>query len=163
MNKIINYYDDLVEWVSRGYGFNINLKQKSMVVYNQSINMGMYSNDARLIEIPDIENSENPTQTCLDIIEKLYFDYKYSTPSKYSEKNKQKYYFKALSPDEMTDEQLFKGENRELCRAKLEGFVLLSSLAGYLVWDEQKMGKWFYQGKDKDLIILREWIEDRTK
>ncbi len=161
--EVITYYDDLIDWVSRGNGFNINLKQKSIIVYDQNINMGMYSNDAKLIEIPDIENSESPTQMCLDIIENLYHNYKYSTPSKYSEKNKQKYYFKALSPDEMTDEQLFKGENREIARAKLEGFILLSSLAGYLIWNEREMGKWFYQGKDKDLIILREWIEDRTK
>ena len=61
----------------------------------------------------------------------------------------------------MTDEELVNGEDRNVAKAKLEGFILCATLAGYLIWDERKMGKWFYQGKDKDLVILREWIDER--
>ena len=126
------------------------------------IENGDWYPDADLIHINGIDDEEDETKFCLDIIEELYKNYKYSTPSEKSERYKQRNYFKALSPDEMTDEELVNGEDRNVAQAKLEGFILCASLAGYLTWDEKKMGKWFYQGKDKDLVILREWIEERN-
>jgi hypothetical protein len=33
---------------------------------------------------------------------------------------------------------------------------------GLFKWDEETMGKWFWQSKkDKDLVILRQWIEGK--
>lgn len=157
----LSYYDNLIDWVKRGHTYKINLKEKSMMlVYNEKqIDNGEWYPDVELINLIGIENCKDQNKYCLDIIESLYHNYKYSTPSERSEKNKQRCYFKALSPDEMTDEELIVGENRELAKARLEGFILCVSLAGYLTWDEKTMGKWFYQGEDKDLVILREWIE----
>lgn len=163
MNEIIKnatYYEELINWVQHGHACRINLKEKSMwLTNNPCINKGNYHPDVRLIDLLGIEECKNTNEYCLNIIEELYHNYKYSTPSEQSEKNKQKTYFKALSSNEMTDEELIIGESRELAKAKLEGFILCASLAGYLTWDEKTMGKWFYQGKDKDLVILREWIE----
>ena len=60
----------------------------------------------------------------------------------------------------MTDEQLMCGERREVAQATLEGFILCMILNGELVWDEDIMGKWFWQSvEDKDLVILRQWVE----
>ena len=162
--EMITYYDNLIDWVKRGHVYKINLKTKSMQLLSNEkcIDNGEWYPYSDLIHINGIYDEENKTKYCLDIIEELYHNYKYSTPSEQSEKYKQKNYFKALSPDEMTAEELVNGENRELAMAKLEGFILCASLAGYLTWDERRMGKWFYQGKDKDLIILREWIEVRN-
>lgn len=161
--EMITYYDNLMDWVERGHAFRIDLKTKSMQLLSNEkcIENGDWFPDADLIHINGICDEKDKTKFCLDIIEELYHNYKYSTPTEKSEKYKQRNYFKALSPDEMTDEELVNGEDRNVARAKLEGFILCASLAGYLTWDEKKMGKWFYQGKDKDLVILREWIDER--
>jgi hypothetical protein len=53
------------------------------------------------------------------------------------------------------------GERREVARAKLEGFILCIIVDGFFVWNEEEMGKWFYQSTiDPDLVILRRWIEN---
>ena len=162
--EMITYYDNLMDWVERGHAFRIDLKTKSMQLLSNEkcIENGDWFPDTALILINGICDEKDKTKFCLDIIEELYNNYKYSTPTEKSERYKQRNYFKALSPDEMTDEELVNGEDRNVARAKLEGFILCASLAGYLTWDEKKMGKWFYQGKDKDLVILREWIEVRN-
>lgn len=160
---MLTYYDNLVNWVKYGHAYCINLRTKSMqLAQNEKcINNGDWYPDTDLIHINEIYNCEDKNKFCLDIIEELYHNYKYSVPSERSERIKQKDYFKALSPDEMTDKELATGMDRNIAKAKLEGFILCASLAGYLTWDEKTMGKWFYQGKDKDLVILREWIEER--
>ena len=51
------------------------------------------------------------------------------------------------------------GERRETTRCKLELYVLVQLLRGNLWWDNS-WGTWFWRSKnDKDLIILRDWIE----
>ena len=93
-------------------------------------------------------------------IEILYENYKYSLPSERSD-SKRRQYFKALPVDKLTDEQMATGERREVARAKLEGFILCMIVDGFFVWDEDELGKWFYQSKrDPDLVILRNWIEN---
>ena len=53
------------------------------------------------------------------------------------------------------------GERREVAKARLEGFILCMILNEKFQWDEEKLGKWFYQSKiDPDLIILRDWVEN---
>ena len=96
------------------------------------------------------------------MIRDLYTSYKYSLPSERND-NKRRRYFKALSVDELTDEQLIKADKRETRQAALEGFILCSILTGQLKWDEAIMGKWFYQSvSDPDLVILRSWIENKN-
>lgn len=160
----ISYYEDLIYWVEHGHSYRIDLKEKDLWLLSNEkcIDKGNWYPDSPLINLIGIDECKNQNEYCLNVIEELYKNYKYSTPSEQSEKIKQKTYFKALSPDEMTDAELITGENRNLAKAKLEGFILCASLAGYLTWDEKTMGKWFYQGKDKDLVILREWIEERN-
>lgn len=51
------------------------------------------------------------------------------------------------------------GERREVARCKLELYVLIQLLRGNLAW-ENRWGTWFWRSEnDKDLIILRDWIE----
>lgn len=97
----------------------------------------------------------------LHMIRELYRNYKYSLPSERSD-NKRKKYFKALSVDELTDEQLIVGEPREVAQFTLEAFILCTILSGDFVWEEELHGKWFFQHKsDPDLIILRNWVESK--
>jgi len=83
-------------------------------------------------------------------------------PSERSDSKRRKY-FKALSVNEILDEQLMIAERREIAQAKLEGFILCMVLTGQFIWDEPTMGKWFYQSaNDPDLVILRSWVENKN-
>lgn len=59
----------------------------------------------------------------------------------------------------VTGEDMMYGEQREFARFELEFFVLMMIMCGALTWQEE-WGSWFWQSPtDKDLIILRDWIE----
>ena len=51
------------------------------------------------------------------------------------------------------------GERRDKAQIELELFILSQLLNGFK-WNAEKFGKWFWQSaNDKDLIILRDWVE----
>lgn len=103
------------------------------------------------------KRSDVTLQQCLDRIEELYNIYKYSTPSV---DEPRRTYFYALPAEKLTDEQLVIGANRREAKDALELYVLEMICSGVLVWDEKRMGKWYWKGKDKDLVILRDWIKE---
>lgn len=91
-------------------------------------------------------------------IEQRYKAYKHSVPSERSESHR-RYYFKALPEKELSDEDMMYGERREVARCKLELYVLMQLLRGNLAW-ENRWGTWFWRSEnDRDLIILRDWVE----
>jgi hypothetical protein len=149
-------YEELIERVSNGESFYIDFEQQTIKINKKKIiNNGEYDENRALFGDVSLEMSD-----VLSFIEGLYKDYKYSLPSERAD-SKRKRYFKALSMNELTDEHLFVAHNREVAQAKLEGFILCMVLDGHFVWDEQEMGKWFYQSKnDPDLVILRKWVEN---
>lgn len=148
-------YEELVQRVSDGETFYINLKNKAMKIGKKFlIADGVYDEGRELITY----NCDD-TSAVLNEIEKLYKNYKYSLPSERSDGKRRKY-FKALSIEEIPDTFLFNAERREVAQAKLEGFILCMILEGKFVWTEN-MGKWFWESKnDPDLVILRSWIEN---
>lgn len=146
--------EELVKRVDAGENFYIDFKTQTMKVGKQRlIDNGEYDRSRQLINIV--------VDDVLLNIEKLYVRYKYSMPSERSDSVYRKY-FKALSVDELTDAQLALGDKREVARARLEGYILCAVLDGKFVWDEDKMGKWFYQSvNDPDFVILRDWVENK--
>lgn len=153
----MSIYTDLVQAVSEGKTFNIDFAERTMKIDNKKIiNKGEWDNEKSLIEWSFSEDD-----SVLKTIERLYMLYKNSLPSERSE-NKKRKYFKALTIDELNDEYIFATMRREVAQAQLEGFILCMILNGSFVWDEEKMGKWFWESKnDPDLIILRDWIENK--
>lgn len=149
-------YEELITRVRQGETFNIDFKKRTMKVGKDClIKDGEYSRIEKETAVRSIG-----LDGVLQNIERLYNLYKYSLPSERSE-SKRKKYFKALSFDELKDNDLFAAYRRDEMQAQLEGYVLISILNGDLYWDEEIMGKWFYESKkDTDLIILREWIEN---
>ena len=149
-------YDELIKRVSEGEKFYIDFETRTMKVGNTKlIDNGKYDKNRYLI----YEYNIYSLHVLLHMIRELYRNYKYSIPSERSSK-KRKCYFKALPAKELTDEQLMRGERREVAQAVLEGFVLCMILNGELVWDEDIMGKWFWESRsDSDLIILRKWVD----
>lgn len=151
-------YEELIKRVSDGESFYINFKNRALKIGKEFIVAdGLYDGNRTLytdceLEVPDI----------LSCIEVLYSNYKYSLPSERSD-SKRRQYFKALPIDKLTDKQIVAGEQREVARAKLEGFLLCMIVDGLFVWDDDELGKWFYQSnKDPDLVILRSWIENKN-
>ena len=148
-------YNELMTRVDAGESFYVDFETRTMKVGKQFlIKNGEYKEERTL--------SYKPTMDVLQIIEELYRSYKYSLPSERNS-SQRKRYFKALSAEEMTDMQLAIGCRREGAQARLEGFILCMILNGCLKWDEEKLGKWFWQSEnDPDLVILRSWIENKN-
>lgn len=147
-------YEELIQRVDNGEAFSVDFEKRTMKVSKtRLIDNGEYDDTKKLIDFDG---------DVLKTIYELYQDYKYSLPSERSD-SKRKKYFKALSVDELTDEQMATGEKREVAKARLEGFILCMVLEGKFTWDESTMGSWFYQSKnDPDLVILRSWIENKN-
>ena len=151
-------YEELIERVSNGETFYIDFEKRTMKVGKGFlIRNGEYDTSRNLFH----HRPEEPysVKIILDFIEFLYERYKHSLPSERSDK-KRRTYFKALSVEEISDEQLMFAERREIAKSKLEGYILCMILDGRLVWNEETMGKWFWESKkDSDLILLKKWIE----
>ena len=150
-------YQEALEMVESGEPFYIDFEKRIMKVgRNKIIDNGEYDT-SKVLHGYEIYSP----QVLLHMIRELYRNYKYSLPSERSD-NKRRKYFKALSVDELTDEQLIVGMPREVAQFALEAFVLCTILNGDFVWDEELHGKWFYQHhSDPDLIILRSWVEGK--
>jgi hypothetical protein len=156
----MSIYEELINRVSEGEPFHINFEKRNMKVGNDYlIKDGEFDESKELIS-PIFKN--DCLEDILRMILQRYRSYKISLPSERSD-NKRRHYFKALSMEEITDEQLMVAERREVACAALEGFVLCMIVSGQLVWDEEIMeGKWFYQSKnDPDLVLLRSWVEGK--
>ena len=149
-------YEELIKRVNEGETFYVNFKNRSLKIGKKFVITDGVHDDSREL----IACSYDKLESILDVIDNLYCNYKYSLPSERSDSKRRKY-FKALSINEMNDMQLIAGERREVAQARLEGFILCMILNGKFKWDENAMGKWFYQSKtDLDLIILRDWVEN---
>lgn len=158
----MSIYLELIERVDNGETFSIDFEKRTMKVgKDYLIKNGEYDETRELFG--KLYEEPYSLQVVLHMIRELYKNYKHSLPSERSD-SKRKKYFKALSVDELTDEQLMCGGKRETTQATLEGFILCSVIAGHLVWDEDVMqGKWFYQSaNDPDLVILRSWVENKN-
>lgn len=150
-------YEELVKRVNEGETFYVDFETRTMKVGKDFlIKNGEYDTTR---ELYSVYFSTPSLPAVLQMIRQLYELYKHSLPSERSD-NKRRVYFKALSMDELTDEQLILAEKRECNQAALEGFVLCMILRNALYWDSAIMGKWFWQSKDdSDLVILRSWVE----
>ena len=150
----MSIYEELIQRVSVGETFHIDFVNRDMKIgKHKIINSGEYDDARELIKFDG---------NVLMTIYELYQNYKFSLPSERSDSKTHKY-FKALSIEEISDVQLMVAERREVAQARLEGFILCMVLNGQFVWDENKLGKWFWQSKnDPDLVILRSWIENKN-
>lgn len=147
---VFQLYDYVLNEVSNGVRFSINLEKRTLRLGSKQIDLS----DVHLYPV-----SEDVT---LRSIEQRYYDYKHSVPSERSE-SQRKRYFRALPEKELSDEDMMYGQPREYARCHLELCVLFLIISGNLRWNKD-WGTWFWQSpNDKDLVILREWIEPRKE
>lgn len=147
-----NIFNESITMVEDGARFKVGLVDRTLKINGKLvIDNGEFEGESGL--------PAELTENVLESIENLYFQYKHSIPSERSE-SKRFRYFKALPEHELEDEDMLYGESRDVAQIRLELFILLCTIENKLVWDEQRMGKWFWQSTtDKDLVILRSWVE----
>lgn len=150
----MTYYEMLIELAQNDYSkIYIDLKNKTLKVGKQLLIENGNITQSKVIVGDEVYECNELISECLDI-DALYEQYKYSMPS---ERDGGKHYFKALTASLLTDEQLIYGMPRLEARVRLESYILLASLAGLIKWENNN--HWFWQSdKDKDFIILKQWI-----
>lgn len=146
-----NIYENTVRAVEDGAKFTVDFRSRSLKLNGKYlIEDGRYEGE---LGVPLCSGEE-----FLANVEELYYRYKHSVPSERSE-GKSRRYFTALPERELDDQAMLYGERRDKAQIELELYVLGQILGGF-AWVPETMGKWFWQSKtDKDLVILRSWVE----
>lgn len=152
MNTI---FDSTIKRVRKGARFKVSFQTRTLIVGGKKvIDNGKFEGELGIGQVP--------CERALAYIEDLYAQYKHSVPSERSERKRRKY-FKALPEDDLNDEDMIYGTLRDIAQIVLELTVLCFILNDSLIWNEEKMGRWFWQSpNDKDLVILREWVENNN-
>ena len=141
---------ELYDKVSEGSKFYVNFKERTVRV------------DKKVYNISDIEykKSDSSEEETMEVFWALYEAYKHSVPSERSDSH-QKSYFKALPYEKLSDDDILYGVPREFARCILETTFLINVSEGKIKWHDE-WGSWFWQSADdKDLVILREWVEPK--
>lgn len=146
-----NIYQEAIRAVEKGAKFAVHFRSRSLKLNGKYlIKDGRYEAE---LGVPLCSGEE-----FLANVEELYYRYKHSVPSERSE-GKSRRYFTALPERELNDQAILYGERRDKAQIELELYVLCQILNGF-EWVPETMGKWFWQSKaDKDLVILRQWVE----
>lgn len=146
-----NIYQEAIHAVEEGAKFKVDFRQRSLKIDGKHIiDYGQYEGELGV--------AKSDIDAFISHIEELYKFYKYSVPSERSE-SKSRQYFKALPEKDLEDDDMLYGKRRDPAQITLELYILCQMLLGF-EWDEQQMGKWFWQSKeDGDLILLRQWFE----
>lgn len=139
----MSIYETLLERVESGKSFRIDLKKKSLWIGKKN-----YIKEGEVLVDEDLINEEGSWER----VSELYEQFKHSVPHEGDKEG----YFVGLTVDELTDGELAFNVSRRYAQAALEGYVLLAGLKGVLQW--KKNEHWFWQGDDKELIVLKEWI-----
>lgn len=144
-------FEEALIKVNMGARFTVDFQARTFKLDGRTIiNAGKYEGDLGV--------DKTGMDMALNEIEELYSAYLHSVPSERSE-NGTKRYFRALKEHELSDNDMLYGMPRELARLKLELFTLCCILNGSLVWDDRRLGKWFWQSaKYPSLVILKQWI-----
>lgn len=146
-----NIYQQAIRAVEDGANFKIDFQSRNLKLNGKFvIQAGLYEGELGMPACNKDEFFSN--------VEELYYRYKHSIPSERSA-SKSRQYFIALSEKDLSDEAMLYGERRDKAQIELELYILCQIISG-IEWDAEKMGKWFWQSKtDKDLVVLRNWVE----
>lgn len=149
-----NIYQETVLAVRNGARFKTDFHRRSLKLDGKYvIRDGKFEGGLGIIPCSGDEFLAN--------MEELYRRYKHSVPSERSE-SKSRQYFKALPEKDLDDDDMLYGEPRDVTQIALELYLLGNIILG-LGWNTETMGNWFWQSKnDKDLVILRKWVEPQN-
>lgn len=148
-------YDILIELAANNYDkIHIDLVKKNLKVGKKIIIENGNATQHK-IKVGDDEYEWEHILTLEQCrsLDELYADYKCSVPS---ERDNGKHYFKALSANELSDAQLVYNMPRLEARVRLEAYILLAWMSGYVHWGRPE--QFYWQGKDKDFVILKKYL-----
>ncbi len=139
-------YENIVHEIENGAICSVNFRTETIMINGK---------DA-IKEDKEFFDREMTSEEILNKIYDLYEEFKYSVPWK---DTKRKSYFKAVTIDELTEEQMICNEDRKTAQAKLESFILCVKLSNMFEWDNAKYGTWFWKSReDEDLVVLKIWL-----
>lgn len=145
-------YEKIIDKVAAGAKFSVNYETRSLKVDGKYVVKDGKCNGE--MGVP-----KKPVEYVLNHIEILYRMYRHSIPSERTEAQR-KTYFQALYEKDLTDDDMFYGQRREVAQVMLELYVLCAILNGSLNWDEFAKDKWFWQSeKYPTLILLKQWVK----
>lgn len=131
------------ELIEQGHPFKVDFHKRYIRVGKKVL-----MDNGEFFDQVDVESSDKP----LELLQQLYNEYYYSTPSERSGYFR-KLYFKAS--DEVSLGQMVLGGNREAKRFQLEVYML------YLImnykWEDLFNSKHFFYKGENGMIVLREW------
>ena len=149
--KMENIYQETFAAIENGANFRIDFRSRNLKVNGRHV-----IRDGRFdgtLGLPEYGGGDFFTD-----VEELYRRYKYSIPSERSQ-SKSRRYFMALPESDLEDGDMLYGQHRDIAQFELEFYILCRIIGGFM-WNPETMGRWFWQSeKDKDLVILREWVE----
>ena len=157
----MSIYARLLQKADKGKRFKIDLKNKNLWLgTRQVISEGevLIDEDELICEhdlanVPDLcfDLKEDPWK----VVSKMYEVFKHSVPNKNWKDNG---YFRALDADALTVGELAYNLDRKFTQAALEGYILLATLKGWLVWEDDN--HWFWQDlNNPECVVLREWVK----
>lgn len=146
-----NIYQESIQAVEDGANFKVYFQSLSLKLNGKYIIQdGKYEGQ---LGVPSCNEDDFFAH-----LEDLYSRYKHSVPSERSE-SKSHQYFRALPERSLSDDAMLYGERRDKAQIELELYVLCQIINGFK-WNSEKMGKWFWQSRtDKNLVILKSWVE----
>lgn len=148
-----NIYQDTIRAVEAGARFKVDFQTRSLKVDGKYV-IRDGTHDGNL-GVPNCSEKEFFSK-----VEELYSRYKHSIPSERSESTS-RHYFMTLPESELSDEDMLYGCRRDKAQIELELYILCQIING-LKWSDA-MGRWFWQSKeDKELVILRQWVESNN-
>lgn len=146
-------YDILVKLAASGYDkIYVDLQKKNIKIGKRTIIENSHVQQYKI----KVNGKEYKFDGLIDgklDIDELYKQYKYSVPSERDMRG----YFKALGANEMSDAQLVLGMHRSEAKVRLEAYLALAVITGIETWPDTN--KWYWQGKDKDFVVLRKYFE----
>ena len=146
-----NIYRETFTAIENGANFRIDFRTRDLKVNGRHvIRDGRFDG---VLGLPEYGGGDFFTD-----VEELYHRYRYSIPSERSQ-SKSRRYFMALPESALEDGDMLYGQYRDTAQFELEFYILCRIIGGF-TWNPETMGRWFWQSeKDKDLVILREWVE----
>lgn len=158
----MSIYVRLLQKADKAKRFKIDLKNKNLWLGTKQV----ISEGTVLIDEDELINKDDLngvlgeidlSKDCWKIVGILFETYKHSVPNKHWKDNG---YFRALDTDDLTTEELAYGCDRKFAAAMLEGYILLASLNGWLVWENDN--HWFWQDDvNPECVVLKEWIKKK--
>lgn len=148
----MSIYTDVLDAVRCGKRYRISLKEKTIKINRKELLL----TDDLIDEYDTVKiGLTEEISDFWNTVETLYTKYKRSVPG--AKKLGNESHFHADDVEILTDDELAFNESRCYMQAALEAYVLLSSLNGDVIW--QNDNHWFWQSPvEKNLVILKEWI-----